>query len=68
MWIDELASRLKTLDLNNNGVPDYKDGAVALWLLRQAIALVKRWAAPHTVAYRAAVTAEEALAVLGVQK
>ena len=42
------------LDLNHNGIPDYKEPKVWLWLGRFISKVVLMFAASHTVAHRAA--------------
>ncbi|ATB36281.1 hypothetical protein CYFUS_001695 [Cystobacter fuscus] len=47
------------LDFNNNGVPDFQESWFWRGVWRGAALLVKTFAKPHTVAYRAVVAAEE---------
>jgi len=48
------------LDLNHNGIPDYKEPKLWLWLGSFISKLVVMFAASHTIAYRAATNYLEA--------
>jgi hypothetical protein len=47
--------RQNMLDLNHNGIPDYQEPKVWLWLGSFVSRIIKMLAAQHTIAYKTAV-------------